>query len=161
MKTSNAVLKPCIQAYLNVKDADKAIEFYKKAFGAKEKGRITVNGKVGHAELEIGDSAFMVAEEMKEWGNVSPSTLGGTPVGLCLYVEDVDTVYKNALAAGGKTEGTMDVKDQFYGDRSGNLIDPFGHKWVISTHMEDVSWEELQKRSDEMMKESEKKYTSL
>ena len=157
MKTYNPVQKPCIQAYLNVKEADKAIEFYKKAFGAKEVGRLTVHGKVGHAELEIGDSRFMVAEEMAEWGNLSPATLGGTPVALCLYVADVDTVYKNALDAGGKTEGDMSVKDQFYGDRSGNLIDPFGHKWVISTHIEDISYEELQKRSDEMMKENEKK----
>lgn len=157
MKTSNPVLKPNIQAYLNVKNAEKAIEFYKKAFGAREKGRITMYGKVGHAELEIGDSVFMVAEEMPEWGNLSPDTLGGTAVAICIYVEDVDTVYKNALDAGGKTEGDMSVKDQFYGDRSGNLIDPFGHKWVIATHIEDISYEELQKRSDEMMKESEKK----
>lgn len=157
MKTSNPVQKPCMQAYLNVKGADKAIEFYKKAFGAKELGRLSMYGKVGHAELEIGDSKFMVAEEMEEWGNLSPASLGGSPVAICLYVEDVDTVYKNALDAGAETEGNMTVKDQFYGDRSGNLIDPFGHKWVIATHIEDISYEALQKRSDEMMKQQDKK----
>ena len=157
MKTSNPVPRPCIQAYLNVKDAEKAIEFYKKAFGAKEKGRLTMYGKVGHAELEIGDSVFMVAEEMPEWGNLSPASLGGSPVALCLYVQDVDIVYKNALDAGAETEGEMTVKDQFYGDRSGNLIDPFGHRWIVSTHIEDLSYEELQKRSDEMMKAAEGK----
>ena len=143
-----------IVAYLNIKGADKAIEFYKKAFGATEKGRLMMGDKVGHAELEIGDSIIMVAEEMADWGNKSPQTLGGSPVGVCLYVDDVDTVFKQAVAAGGKVENGMEVKDQFYGDRSGNLIDPFGHKWVVSTHIEDVSYDEMQKRMDKMMAES-------
>lgn len=141
--------------YLNIKNADKAIEFYKKAFGAKEIGRLTVHGdKVGHAELEIGDSRLMIAEEMPEWGNKGPEALGGSPVRICLYVDNVDEVYKRALDAGAKVDAGMEVKDQFYGDRSGNLVDPFGHMWVIATHMEDLSWDEMQKRMEEMMKES-------
>jgi PhnB protein len=144
--------------YLSMKNADKAIEFYKTAFGATEIGRITMPGnKVGHAELKIGDSILMIAEEMPEWGNKGPETLGGSPVRICMYVDDVDTVYKRAIDAGAKVEGGMDVKDQFYGDRSGNLVDPFGHVWVISTHIEDLSWEEMQKRSDKMMQEANQK----
>jgi PhnB protein len=143
--------------YLNVKDADKAIEFYKKAFGAKEVGRLTVPGnKVGHAELAIGDSHFMLAEEMPDWGNKSPQTIGGSPVGICLYVDDVDTVFKQALDAGATIKDGMDVKDQFYGDRSGNLTDPFGHNWIVATFKEEISYEELQKRSDKMMAEPKK-----
>lgn len=142
-------------SYLSVKNADKAIEFYKEAFGAKEVGRITVPGnKVGHAELQIGDSRLMIAEEMPEWGNKSPETLGGSPVRISLYVDDVDTVYKRAIDAGAKVDGGMEVKDQFYGDRSGNLVDPFGHLWIIGTHIEDLSWEEIQKRSDKLMQGS-------
>jgi PhnB protein len=138
--------------YLSMKDADKAIEFYKKVFGAKEVGRISMpGGAVGHAEVQIGDTRFMLAEEMPEWGNKGPKTLGGTPVGMCLYVEDVDAVFKKAIEAGAKVDNNMEVKDQFYGDRSGSVIDPFGHKWTIATHVEDVSWEEMQKRSDKMM----------
>jgi PhnB protein len=141
-----------LTAYLNVKNADKAIEFYKKAFDAKEIGRLKMpDNKVGHAELQIGNSRLMIAEEMPEWGNKGPETLGGSPVSICLYVEDADTVFKRALDAGGKVQGNMDVKDQFYGDRSGNLVDPFGHIWVISTRIEDLSWEEMQKRSDKIM----------
>lgn len=138
-----------VSPYLVMKDAVSAIEFYKKAFGAKEIGRITMpDGKVGHAEIEIGNSRFMLSEEMPEWGSKSPQTLNGTPVGLCLYVDEVDVVFNSALEAGAKVENNMQVKDQFYGDRSGNLIDPFGHKWTIATHIEEVSFEEMQKRSD-------------
>ncbi|MEO6301831.1 MAG: VOC family protein, partial [Bacteroidia bacterium] len=109
-----------IVAYLSMKDAHKAIEFYKKVFSAKEIGRITTAGnKIGHAELEIGDSQFMIAEEMPEWGNKSPKTLGGSPVSICLYVEDVDAVFDSAIAAGATIKDGMKVKDQFYGDRSG------------------------------------------
>ncbi len=113
-------------------------------------------GVVGHAELQIGNSRFMIAEEMPEWGNKGPATLGGTPVGLCIYVEDVDAVYKAAIQAGGQIDNGMEPKDQFYGDRSGNLLDPFGHKWTIATHIEDVSFEEMQKRSDRMFTEQNK-----
>jgi PhnB protein len=137
--------------YINVKDALKALEFYKNAFGAKEIERITMpDGSIGHAVIEIGDSRLMLAEESIEWGNKSPLTLSGTPVALCLYVEDVDAVFNNALKAGAKVTGEMVVKDQFYGDRSGTLTDPFGHQWSILTHIKDVPLAEMQKRMDEM-----------
>lgn len=160
MKREKAIPHPyhSLVTYLSIKNADKAIEFYKTAFGAKEIGRITMHGNtIAHAELQIGDSHIMLSEEMPEWGNKGPETLGGSPVRICLYVDDVDTVYKQAIDAGAKVDGGMDVKDQFYGDRSGNLIDPFGHMWVIATHIEDLSWEEMQKRSDKMMQEAKEK----
>ena len=137
--------------YINIKGAVEAIEFYKKAFGAKEIGRITMaGGTIAHAEIQIGDSKIMLAEESEQWGNKSPQTLGGSPVCLCLYVEDVDVVFAQALAAGATVTGEMEVKDQFYGDRSGSLTDPFGHKWTIMTHKEDVSFEEMQERANAM-----------
>lgn len=140
--------------YLNVKNAGKAIEFYNKAFGAKELGRITMPGAlVGHAELQIGNARFMLAEEMPEWGNKGPDTLGGSPVGICLYVDDVDAVFQQAIAAGASVSNNMEPRDQFYGDRTGQVIDPFGHKWTIATHIEDVSWEEMQQRSDKLFSE--------
>lgn len=143
-----------LMMYLSMKDADKAIAFYIKAFGAKEIGRISLpDGRIGHAELQIGDSRIMVAEEMPQWGNKGPESLGGSPVGILLYVEDVDQVFKNAIAAGASIKGGMDVKDQFYGDRSGSLVDPFGHYWTIATHIEEVSYAEMQKRSDQLMQE--------
>ena len=137
--------------YINIKGAVEAIEFYKKAFGAKEIGRITMaGGAIAHAEIQIGDSKIMLAEESVQWGNKSPMTLGGSPVCLCLYVEDVDVMFAQALAAGAKVTGEMEVKDQFYGDRTGSVTDPFGHKWTIMTHKEDVSFEEMQKRANAM-----------
>jgi PhnB protein len=138
-----------LTSYLNIKGAVEAIEFYKKAFGATEIGRITMpDGTIGHAELEIGDSKIMLAEENAQWGNLSPQTIGGSPVSLCLYVGDVDAVFARALQEGAKVTEGMEVKDQFHGDRMGSLTDPFGHKWSIMTHIEDVSYEELQKRMD-------------
>ena len=143
--------------YINIKGAAEAIEFYKKAFGAKEIGRITMpDGSIGHAELEIGDSKIMISEENEQWNNKSPQSLGGSPVCLCLYVDDVDGVFARALAAGAKVSGEMEVKDQFYGDRTGTLTDPFGHQWSIMTHIEDVSFEEMQRRSDAMFTEPKK-----
>lgn len=139
--------------YLIINEAAKAIEFYKKAFSAKEIGRLVMpDGRVGHCELQIGDSRIMLADELPEWGNKSPQTLGNTPVGLCLYVDNVDDVFKKALEAGAKTGENMEVKDQFYGDRSGTVIDPFGHKWTIATHIEDVPFEEMQQRAAIMFK---------
>ena len=139
--------------YLNIKGAVEAIEFYKKAFGAKEITRMTMpDGSIAHAEIEIGDSKIMLAEENLQWGNLSPLALGGSPVTLCLYVEDVDAVFAQALKEGAKVIVGMEVKDQFYGDRAGSLTDPFGHKWSIMTHIEDVSTEEMQKRMDAMFK---------
>lgn len=141
--------------YLNIKGALAALDFYKKAFGAKEIGRISMpDGSIAHAEIQIGDSKIMFAEESEQWGNKSPATLGGSPVSLCLYVNDVDTVYAQALAAGATVTGEMEVKDQFYGDRTGSVTDPYGHKWTIMTHKEDVSFEEMQKRATAMFSNS-------
>jgi PhnB protein len=138
-----------ITPYLSVVDAVSAISFYQQVFDAKEIGRIIMpDGSVGHAELQIGDSKLMLAEEMPAWGNKSPATLGGSPVGIALYVDDVDAVFRRALDAGAKEVEA--VKDQFYGDRSGTLTDPFGHKWHILTHFEDVGFSEMQKRTDAM-----------
>lgn len=139
--------------YIQVKNAIAAIEFYKKAFGAVEIGRINMaDGTIGHAEIEIGNSRLMLAEVNEKWGNKSPQDLGGSPVCLCLYVKDVDAVFVQALAAGATITGGMEVKDQFYGDRSGSLTDPFGHTWAVMTHKEDVSFDELQRRSDALCK---------
>ena len=142
-----------ITPYLTIKSAAKAIEFYKKAFGAKELGRLPMGDKIGHAEIQIGDSRIMLADEFPEWGHKAPDG-SFNPVGLCLYVENVDEVFKRALAEGAKVSGENDVKDQFYGDRSGTLTDPFGHKWTIATHIEDVSFEEMAKRMQEMYSQS-------
>jgi PhnB protein len=140
-----------VNVYLSVKDAEKAIDFYKKAFGAKEAGRLMMpDGKVAHAELDIGNSRIMLAEENEQWGNRSPASIGGSPVALCLYVDNVDAVFERALKEGARVKGDMTVKDQFYGDRSGSLTDPFGHEWSIMTHIEDLTFEEMQKRSDAM-----------
>jgi PhnB protein len=139
--------------YITVKDAEKAIEFYRNAFGAKETGRISMpDGSVGHCELQIGDSKIFIAEENLQWGNLSPQTIGGSPVSLCLYVEDVDSVFARALKEGAKILGDMVPKDQFYGDRTCSITDPFGHKWSIMTRIEDVTFAEMQKRSDAMFK---------
>jgi PhnB protein len=139
--------------YITVKDAIKAIEFYKEAFNAKEVGRITMpDSTIGHCELLIGDSKLMLAEENKQWGNISPVTLGGTTVYLSLYVENVDEVFERALKAGAKVLGDMVPKDQFHGDRTGSVTDPFGHRWTIISHIEDVSFNEMQKRADALFR---------
>lgn len=131
--------------YLTVRDAASAIEFYKQAFGATETMRLMgANGRVQHAEFALGDSAIMIADECPEWGNRSPQSFGGSPISIHLYVEDVDATANQAVAAGAKV--CRPVEDQFYGDRAGTLTDPFGHIWIIGTHKEDVSLEEIQKR---------------
>jgi PhnB protein len=130
--------------YLVVDGAAQAIEYYKNAFGAVELFRMEHEGKVGHAELKIGDSPFMLADECAERGYTGPKAHNGTPVSLMIYVEDVDTVYPQAIAAGG-TE-LKPLENQFYGDRSGTLSDPFGHVWTVATHKEDVAPEEINKR---------------
>lgn len=143
-----------VMVYLNIKNAAKAIDFYKNAFGAEEVGRLSMpDGKVAHAEVRLGDTIFMLAEESDAWGNKSPETLGGSPVNLCIYCEDVDAMFKKAIQLGAKVDRGMEPKDQFYGDRSGTLLDPFGHRWTIATHIEDVSWEEMRKRMEKMMSE--------
>ena len=132
--------------YLVIKGAAKAIEFYKKAFGAAEMTRMTQpDGRVGHAEIKIGDSPIMLADEFPEMGARSPQSIGGSPVSILLYVQDVDALTSSAIAAGAKV--IRPVKDQFYGDRSGSLEDPFGHQWHIATHVEDVAPEEMKKRA--------------
>jgi len=139
--------------YLIVKDAARAIEFYKKAFGAIELMRMTQqDGRIGHAEIKIGDSPIMLADEFPEMGARSPEALGGSPVSVLLYVQDVDAVFNQAVAAGAKV--TRPVKDQFYGDRSGGVTDPFGHQWHIATHKEDVTPEEMKRRQEAFFKKA-------
>ncbi len=141
-----------VTPYLIVSDAAGAIEFYKKAFGATELLRMPApGGRVGHAELRIGDSRIMLADEYPDMGARSPKAFGGSPVSLHLYVEDVDAVAKQALAAGAKE--LRPIKDQFYGDRLGSVTDPFGHVWHISTHKEDLSPEELKQRAAKAMQQ--------
>jgi PhnB protein len=134
-----------VTPYLIINGAAEAIEFYRKAFGATELFRMPApEGKIGHAEIKIGDSPIMLADEFPEMGYKSPRSLGGSPVSILIYVEDADRVFNQAIAAGGKEQ--RPVKDQFYGDRSGTLEDPFGHVWHVATHQEDVSPEEMEKR---------------
>jgi PhnB protein len=134
-----------VTPYLTVKGGAAAIDFYKKAFGATEMFRMAQpDGRIGHAEIKIGDSCIMLSDEFTEMNVVSPSTLGNTSVGLLIYVEDVDKTFANAISLGATLN--RPIVDQFYGDRSGTVIDPFGHKWTIATHKEDVSPEEMDRR---------------
>jgi PhnB protein len=136
--------------YLVVNDANGAIDFYKKAFGAKEIMRMQgPGGKIGHAELKIGDSVVMLSDEMPGGRGKSPKSLGGSTASVFLYLENVDSVFKQAVAAGAKTE--MELQNQFWGDRFGQLSDPFGHLWGLATHVEDVAPEEMEKRAREAM----------
>jgi PhnB protein len=138
-----------ITNYLIVNDAKAAIEFYKQAFCATELFRLPMpDGRVGHAEIKIGDSIVMLADEFPEMDAKSPLAYGGTPVSMLIYVEDVNNAFSRAIAAGGKE--LRPLKDQFYGDRSGTLVDPFGHKWTIASHVEDVSPEEMNRRMASM-----------
>ncbi len=130
--------------YLVVDGAAQALEYYKQAFGATELFKMEHEGKIAHAEMKIGDSPFMLSDEHPEQGFKGPKSLGGSAVGLMIYVEDCDAVFKKAIEAGGAE--TKPVQDQFYGDRSGSIKDPFGHIWTISTHKEDVTPEEIDKR---------------
>ena len=135
-----------VTPYLIIKGATEAIEYYKRAFGAIELMRMPApGGKIGHAEIKIGDSPIMLADEFAEIGYKSPQTLRGSPVSIMIYVEDVDTIFGQAIAAGGKEQ--RPVKDQFYGDRMGTLEDPFGHVWHVATHKEDVPAEEMERRA--------------
>ena len=132
--------------YLAVDDAAEAIEYYKKAFGAKERVRMEApDGAIGHAELEIGDSLVMLSDPFPGFAARTPKELGGTSVSVFMYVEDVDAVVKRAVDAGATI--TMEVADQFWGDRLGSVKDPFGHVWSIATHVEDVSPEEMEERT--------------
>ena len=139
---------PRVTPYLIVGDGAAAIDFYKSVLGASERMRMGgPEGKVGHAELEIGDSVIMLADEHPEMGARSPRTIGGTPVSLHVYVEDADRVFESAIEAGATSLQPME--DKFYGDRSGTLEDPFGHQWNVATHVEDIPPEEMSKRAAE------------
>jgi PhnB protein len=139
-----------VTPYLAVDDAAGAIEYYKKAFGAKERVRMDApDGKIGHAELEIGDSLVMLSDPVPDASTRPPSELGGTSASVFLYVKDVDAVVGKAVKAGATV--TMEVADQFWGDRFGSIKDPFGHVWSIATHVEDVAPEEMAERAKQAM----------
>ena len=141
-----------VTPYLSIKGANAALAFYKRAFGAEELVRMDMpDGRVAHAELQIGDSRIMLADEMADMADAvtkSPTSLGMPSAGFMIYVPDVDAQWKRAVEAGAKVK--RPIKDQFYGDRSGTLEDPFGHVWTIGTHIEDVSPEEMRKRMASM-----------
>ena len=141
---------PRVTPYLHVDGASKAIEFYRTVFGAKERMRMAApDGRIGHAELEIGNSMIMLADEHPEMNIRGPKSVGGTPVTVLVYVEDVDRAFERALKAGAKE--LRPVQNQFYGDRSGQFEDPFGHQWNVATHVEDVPPDEMAKRAAKMM----------
>ena len=135
---------PRVIPYLSVEGASAAIDFYTRVFGARERMRMPApDGKIGHAELEIGDSLIMLADVFPDMGGQTPQELGGTPVTVMVYLENVDAVFDRAIAAGATVE--REVQDQFYGDRAGQFVDPFGHKWFVATHVEDVSPEDMER----------------
>jgi PhnB protein len=139
---------PRLTPYLIVDDGGAAVDFYSSVFGATERMRMSgPDGKIGHAELELGDSLIMLADEHPDVGAVGPRSVGGTPVSLHVYVEDADDVFGRAVAAG--ATATRPVEDQFYGDRLGAFEDPFGHRWNVASHVEDVPPEEMEKRAAE------------
>jgi PhnB protein len=139
---------PQVTPYLCIDGASDAIEYYSKVFDAKERMRMPApDGKVGHAELQIGESVIMLADEFPEMGALSPKTIGGTPVTISVYVQDVDDVFKRAIDGGAKS--LRAVENQFYGDRSGQFEDPFGHHWSVASHVEDVPPDEMAKRAAE------------
>jgi PhnB protein len=141
-----------VTPYLVVRDAARAIDFYKRAFGAEELFRLEgPPGKIGHAEIKIGDSIIMLSDEMESGNCRSPQSLGGTPVNILLYVKDVDRIFNQAVSAG--AEVAMPLADMFWGDRYGQVTDPFGHSWALATHKEDIPPEELQKRAQAAMAE--------
>ena len=141
-----------LNAYVTIRNCNDAIEFYKKAFGAQERERLsTPDGHVLHASIDIEGSLLMMADENAMMGGKSPETLGGCPLTFSLYVEDADRVFNNAINAGGKE--IMPVEDQFYGGRGGTLTDPFGYTWMIATHQRDVSQEEMQRLTNQMFED--------
>jgi PhnB protein len=142
--------------FLTVRDAARAIEFYKQAFGAVQRGPAAQgpDGKIMHAELQIGDSIIMLSDEFPQMGAVSPETIGGSGMGLHIYLDGVDAAFDRAVKAGAQVE--MPVMDQFWGDRYGKLKDPFGHKWSIATHMKDMSADEMKKSMDDAMAQMKK-----
>lgn len=138
-----------VTPYLICRGAAQAIRFYEQAFEARERMRLAMpDGKIAHAELQIGDAVVMLADEAEAWGALGPQAIGGTPVSILVYVEDVDQVYQRALELGAKV--IKPLANQFYGDRSGHIEDPFGHRWSVATHIEDVSLEEMQRRMSQL-----------
>lgn len=141
-----------VTPYLVVDGGSEAIEFYKQVFDATELMRLPgPGGKIMHAEIRIGDSMVMLADEFPDMNIHGPHSIGGSPVGICLYVENADETFNRAVESGANVE--RPIADQFYGDRTGTVIDPFGHKWTVCTHIEDVTPEEIQKRMGEMASE--------
>jgi PhnB protein len=138
-----------VTPYLIVDGAADAIDFYARAFGAKEVLRMPMGDRIGHAEIRIGDSHVMLADEFPDMGHLGPKSRGGPTASLMIYLPDVDAAFTRAIAAGATEDRA--VQDQFYGDRSGTLTDPFGHQWTLSTHVEDVSPEEMERRMAEAM----------
>ncbi len=142
-----------VTPYLTIVGAARAIDFYRQAFGAEEVMRMPMpDGKLAHAEVRIGGAVIMLHDENPDWNALSPQTLGGSGSSLMLYVDDVDAVVERAVKAGATL--TMPVADQFYGDRSGGLTDPFGHKWTIATHIEDVPPDEMARRGEKMFQQA-------
>lgn len=141
----------CLTPYLSVRDAQAAMEFYAQAFGAERVGMMLTlpDDRIAHAELRVGDATLFLSDENEEWGNLSPLSLGDTPVRLALQVKDVDAVFERAVATG--CEVLIPLADQFYGERSGRLRDPFGHVWILSQSIETLAQEEAQARLDAMM----------
>jgi PhnB protein len=140
---------PQVTPYLHVDGANDAIDFYTNVFGATERMRLAgPDGKIGHAELQLGESVIMLADEYPEMDVLSPKSRGGTPVTINVYVEDVDAVFSRAVRAG--ATALRPIEDQFYGDRSGQFEDPFGHRWSVATHVEDVAPDEMERRAAEM-----------
>lgn len=133
-----------VTPYLTVDDAAAALDFYQRAFGASEILRLPMGDKIGHAEVRIGDSIVMLSDEFPAWDRLSPKSRGGATATLMIYLEDVDAAFSRAIAAGAAEQ--RPVENQFYGDRSGAVLDPFGHSWTLSTHVEDVPEDEIQRR---------------
>jgi PhnB protein len=142
-----------VTPYLIVDGAAEAIRWYGEALGATEIMRLPMGDKIGHAEIKIGDSFIMLSDEWPDYGKLGPLKRGGATCGLMIYLEDVDAAFERAVAAGAKVE--QPVQDQFYGDRSGSITDPFGHSWTLATHVEDVPEDEMQRRMAEFARQME------
>ena len=142
-----------VTPYLIVDGAEEAIRWYQQALGAVEVMRLPMGDKIGHAEIKIGDSHVMISDEWPDYGKLGPKTRGGSTCGLMVYLDDVDEAFERAVAAGATVE--QPVQDQFYGDRSGSVTDPFGHSWTLATHIEDVAPDEMQRRMAEWAQPAE------
>jgi PhnB protein len=142
-----------VTPYLIVDGAEEAIRWYGQALGAVEVMRLPMGDKIGHAEIKIGDSHVMISDEWPDYGKLGPKTRGGSTCGLMVYLDDVDEAFERAVAAGATVE--QPVQDQFYGDRSGSVTDPFGHSWTLATHIEDVAPDEMQRRMAEWAQPAE------